>query len=357
MIESLVTEIYIRPVNVLQLVFAFTCLFACLLFWSTRRFRGICLILIIEAALMLFNFSEETRIFQQSWLITPIFTFLHGPAFYLFIKNLVYAQHRWQKPEMLHFMPSFVALPLTDHTQSVLAIGSVSMIIYGLISLRMLVRYQNAIHIMQSNPDALNLRWLIYFMLAFAVVAIQDIVRVNSQPYLDFILRNAWYFIDITLAFTLFLTLIYLGLKQPELFNQLEYYEAHISTPKSEKPDLRNGSPLEHSLFSEIDCIVKNRQLYLQPRLSLLDVAKETGLNVKDISTSINMAASKNFSEYINDLRLTVAVKKLKRMPKEHGTILQVAMESGFNSKSTFNHYFKAQMKMTPGQFIKNPHQ
>ena len=60
-----------------------------------------------------------------------------------------------------------------------------------------------------------------------------------------------------------------------------------------------------------------------------------------------------NFSEYINHYRLE-AFKQLAKDPKNaHLTLIGLTFESGFNSKTVFNTYFKKEMGMTPKEYIK----
>ena len=61
-----------------------------------------------------------------------------------------------------------------------------------------------------------------------------------------------------------------------------------------------------------------------------------------------------NFNKFINQFRL-VHFKQLANDPKNaHLTILGMAYESGFNSKTVFNAYFKKAEGTTPGSWMKN---
>lgn len=347
--ESLIATYSLRPVNILELIFAFSALFGCVLLWANERFRGICLILLLEAALMLFNFSEETGLFKQTYLITPAFSLCTGPMFFLFIKHLVYTRSNWSAKELVHFAPAILALGLTSYTQWILALGTLSLIGYGINSFLYLRRYHIAADTLSSDAQNTRLHWLVYFMVVFAILGLQDMVRINSQPFLDFDFAMTWYFFHQFAVWLTFLALIYLAVKQPEVFDQLETYE-QLFTEK----ETVASSDLDKALFAQIDNVVKDKKLFTQPRLSLLDLANETGLGVKDVSGAINAGANKSFSEYVNTLRVKEVLTILEQEQHATPSLLNAAFMAGFNSKSSFNAVFKSQMQMTPSQFIKS---
>ena len=92
---------------------------------------------------------------------------------------------------------------------------------------------------------------------------------------------------------------------------------------------------------------------YLNPNLSLGDLADQIGIHSNQLSWLINKKFEKNFKEFINDYRVA-AFKDLSIDPKnEHITLIGLAFESGFNSKTAFNTFFKKSTGMTPNQFLK----
>lgn len=348
----LTTSYSLMPVNVLQVLFCFVGVFGSALLWPRARLRGIVLLLGLMSILMAFNFAEETRVFAGHYLVTPALSFATGPAFYLFIRPLVYAEYPWCKRDTLHFLPTLIALPFTGFTQLILALGSISLLLYGTISFRLLLRYSRASAAMRADTDNLSLKWLIGFMLAFAVLSVEDIVRLNSQPHVSFAVRNSWYFFHQLAAFVAFVALILLAARQPDLFSDLGYFETHVAKPPAKQPELTEETGVDRVLFAQLDVKIQEEDLYRQPRLSLLDLSKLTGLNSRDISQAINQGAGKNFAEYINGLRVDAVVAALLDNPDRSPNLLQLATEAGFNSKSSFNGRFKAHTGQTPSAFL-----
>ena len=98
---------------------------------------------------------------------------------------------------------------------------------------------------------------------------------------------------------------------------------------------------------------IANEAPYLNPDLSLRDLATQIDIHTNQLSWLINRKFKKNFKEFINDYRVE-KFKKLASDPNNtHITLIGLAYESGFASKTVFNTFFKKSTGMTPHQFIK----
>ena len=339
--ELFVAEYPLRIVNIVELLMILLAVYGSFLLWNNDRFRGLCLVLTLQGLLMAFNFSEETGLFHQNYLITPIFSLCTGPVFYLFVRHLTYASHEWRWSQTINAIPALIALPFTGYTQTVLAIGTLSLIIYAVLSYRMLTRYHKAAQSFTSDDQVTRLSWLKRFMIVFAVLLVEDMVRINLQPYLDYIFSSTWYLLHQTVVLITFTTLVHLALRQEALFDELEDYDAFIETPEAE---------LNKSLFEQINRMIDDEVMFRQPRLSLADVAEKSGLGIKDVSAAINHGSEMNFSEYINRKRIDYFISN----SGSGASILDLALEAGFNSKSSFNTLFKSYMNTTPSQYLKS---
>lgn len=97
----------------------------------------------------------------------------------------------------------------------------------------------------------------------------------------------------------------------------------------------------------------KEKEPYLNPELSLKFVADALELNTNKVSFLINQAFNSNFNDFVNGYRLKY-FKTIALNPKNaHLTILGLAYDSGFNSKSVFNTFFKKVEGITPSRWIK----
>jgi len=91
-------------------------------------------------------------------------------------------------------------------------------------------------------------------------------------------------------------------------------------------------------------------KLYLDPELSLATLARKVRAPVKAVSQVINEKAGLNFNDFINEFRIRDFCEKIENEPDET-PILEMLLESGFNSKSTFNDVFKKKTGVTPSEY------
>ncbi len=104
-------------------------------------------------------------------------------------------------------------------------------------------------------------------------------------------------------------------------------------------------------LSVKVDIVMRERRPYLEPKLTLPLLSEFTGINPHLLSRVINEKFGKNFFEFVNSYRVE-EFKKLATTDKlKNMTLLALALEAGFNSKSTFNAAFKKIAKQTPREF------
>jgi TolB-like protein/AraC-like DNA-binding protein/Tfp pilus assembly protein PilF len=118
----------------------------------------------------------------------------------------------------------------------------------------------------------------------------------------------------------------------------------------------------EKTLMKESDIITFRNQLlqhmadetpFLNADLSLRSLAKQLNILPNKLSWLLNNCIGKNFNEFINHYRIE-AFKTLAKDPSNaHITIIGLAYDCGFNSKTVFNTYFKKETGLTPKAFLK----
>lgn len=98
------------------------------------------------------------------------------------------------------------------------------------------------------------------------------------------------------------------------------------------------ATPQQASDFAVVERQVRERQLYLDPGLNLLRLARKVGQPSRRVSQAVNVEQGVNVSVWINNLRIEYA-QQLLRDPDQ--TVTGVIYQSGFNTKSSFNREFK----------------
>jgi adenylate cyclase len=99
---------------------------------------------------------------------------------------------------------------------------------------------------------------------------------------------------------------------------------------------------------------VSTKKPYLNPSLSLRDLASQVEIHPNQLSWLLNEYIGKKFNEFINYYRLE-QFKELAGDPENANiSIIGLAYESGFNSKTVFNTFFKKEMGITPLEYLKS---
>ena len=93
---------------------------------------------------------------------------------------------------------------------------------------------------------------------------------------------------------------------------------------------------------------------YRDAGLSLRQLAQQLGLSANQLSLVINEGQGKNFNHFVNHYRVEEFKQLAKDPNRSHLTIVGLAFECGFNSKTVFNTYFKQHTGLTPSAFLKD---
>lgn len=136
-----------------------------------------------------------------------------------------------------------------------------------------------------------------------------------------------------------------IGYRLPQI-PDFNLYSAIEPKPKS---DLNNAK----NLFKKIEAAMDKDQLYLNPALSLLDVAKAIDHPSQKTSQLIKENVGLHFRDYVNAKRIERVKLKLKDPELAHFSVLAIALDSGFNSEASFYRHFKKAMGMSPSKFRK----
>ncbi|WP_299259285.1 helix-turn-helix domain-containing protein [uncultured Aquimarina sp.] len=109
----------------------------------------------------------------------------------------------------------------------------------------------------------------------------------------------------------------------------------------------------DNAYYKELEFLMKEAKLYRNPNLGLDSVASKLKISSNYLSQLVNKLTGKNFADYINTFRVEDAKSKLKSTSFANYTIVSIALESGFNSKSTFYAAFKKVAGISPSVYRK----
>ena len=122
------------------------------------------------------------------------------------------------------------------------------------------------------------------------------------------------------------------------------------SPPEASSPGL---PPELHPWRTRLLALMADEQPWLEPELTLTELAHRLRTNPSVLSRVINSGCGQNFNDFVNTYRVAEAARKLADPRLGHYSLVGVALESGFNSKSTFNRVFKKLRGITPGEIAR----
>jgi AraC-like DNA-binding protein len=110
------------------------------------------------------------------------------------------------------------------------------------------------------------------------------------------------------------------------------------------------GEEEARQIHLQLQLLMKTEKPYQDPDLTLTNLSQKIGVHPNILSQVINSFEKKNFYEYINEYRIE-NFKQLIRSP-ENNTLLSLAFECGFNSKTAFNRNFKKATGLSPSDYM-----
>ena len=318
-------------------------------------------------------------ILGQDWWFFPRDTgLIIGPLVYFYLKSQTNVQFKFQTRDYWHFLSYLIyffyhfLIFLTGKegvdfwVQSVhnrLLIGmweriaeNVSLLVYTVLSLRLYQRYRRWLPTERSDIETIRLGWYQHFLalVVFSVLAatvwflLGLFIPLSYQD--DWILRAIVAFNICYISFNGYIQV------QPHRLtfdtNKLSGSDAasnhpEASTKRAEKPD-----PAEVQIWCKrVEVIMQREKLYLNPELTLSDLAEKLQTNSSWASYVINTGFQKNFNDFVNAFRVVAFQEKVNDPKLSHYTLLALAFECGFNSKSTFNRAVKKATGQLPSTF------
>lgn len=139
----------------------------------------------------------------------------------------------------------------------------------------------------------------------------------------------------------------------PSIKNKHILEPINIAQTTFVNPSLLNEKEIENYL-EQLDQLMKAEQIYLDPAISLRLLAEKLDMQPNKLSWLLNEQIGKNFNEYINAFRLITFKEKALNPNNSNLTLLGLAYESGFNSKTVFNAFFKKMEGVTPKSWVKS---
>ncbi|MBU2972573.1 AraC family transcriptional regulator [Pseudoalteromonas sp. C2R02] len=222
--------------------------------------------------------------------------------------------------------------------------------------IKRLTQYRAHLKNLFASTEAKEVRWISWLLLAVAVVwaATAANIIVNNILFSNEVNATVSGLIILVMTWSVAIW----GLRQKPGFEEIYDADEEIQQiledvpPQSEKYQrsaLNNQNAVK--IAEKIALAMQQDQLYLDASLSLQKLAKHINTSPNYISQTLNETLGANFFDYINQYRINEAKKQLK---ETKNTVLDIAMNVGFNAKSSFYTAFKKEIQQTPSQYRKS---
>ncbi len=299
---------------------------------------------------------------------------LFGPLLYFYTKSVLYSDFRLRWRHAWHtllFWMLFGLLVVVYHVHSTdyqreflqrahtytgaeLIFGNVVILahigLYIFLAYRETFLYQRALRHRFSNVEERSISWLrfmllsnvlLYFFLMFYIGAKYTVW--SGQLTLSAV-------IGLSVVFLLFVSsALFRALMESEVFGAIP--EAESTRPKYAYSDLTKTE--SQASYERLLHLMETERPWLDPNLTLADLAEKFSMPAKTLSQVINESADQHFFDFVNRHRIAAAQALLQDPKNDKMTILEILYEVGFNSKSSFNTAFRKYAGTTPTAYRK----
>ena len=199
-----------------------------------------------------------------------------------------------------------------------------------------------------SSSQRISHSWMFFIVLAFVGMWLVDVtmIALSYTGLATDLLRVSLTILSLVINLAFATILVYRGLKHPNIFTGIEEVSRY-------KPMELSSAQIKRYV-ERIEQIMSTVKPFLEPTLTIHDLAEKMSIPVRHLSRVINEAMHQNFFDFINRYRIEEAKRLMDEPDHKALTILAIAYEAGFNSKSAFNLVFKRVVKMTPSQYRKS---
>lgn len=224
----------------------------------------------------------------------------------------------------------------------------ISMVVFPLAIYRVRL-YQKYLYDHYSTTSGKSLKWLNNFLLlAFATVLGWMVSYIQLR--LGFTMAHEYTFAIVTVSLVMLLFWIgYFIILQYRWFEIVPYTKPNDGED-AQSNRLSAKTDVYHSNLMEL---MRSERLYEDIDLTLDSLSERLEISSGYLSQIINEKEDKSFFEFVNHYRVEAVKEKLLNSAFQHYTLMGMALESGFKSKSTFHSVFKKFTGHTPSNFRK----
>ncbi|MCB0652231.1 MAG: AraC family transcriptional regulator [Saprospiraceae bacterium] len=359
-------------------------IFALLLLWRYYHKRKVTDLLIALILLLMVYHRTAYTIGFMGWYDTFEHTKINyyifslglaaGPLIYLYIRTVLEAPFKFMKKDWWHFLPVglfiLYRLVILAHDASqpdwnqgyegewqsnfhsvyvdpiMYQLQFSSMLLYLAFTIQLFVGYRKKVQQFFSNTYKLELRWIQIFLTVYCFLFVYGAMT----DLIDALITDLSYVHRWWVHFFSAIAVVLFGIKA--YFTDLT--TLHELTFEVGEVVLGKEDHLAKDYSKEkqkLSIFLEKERSYLRPDFTLKDLSRGIGKSIHDTSEIINSGFGCNFNEFVNRYRVEEVKRRLAHPDFDHLSILAIALDSGFNSKASFNRIFKQMTGLSPSAF------
>ncbi len=304
--------------------------------------------------------------------------FALAPTLYLCVDHFVSVGKKFRMNDLWHFIPftlfTLLSLPFLFANDAIkmaelanigqppqapdkilLGLMLLQIGIYWIISFQKLQKHRRNIENISASPADVNLDWLLYLLYVLGGILIIWSLELRYTP----LTANASW---ATPGYLLGICWLgYFALRQKEIYPFTQAESQVIGEIMAQNNS--SLAAIRRPLFAEgtLDLLktqllekMEHEKPYLDCDLSLPGLASQMQLGVHELSQLVNEGFNENFAQFINRYRVEESKRLLLSAKHAHLSMVGIAFEAGFNSKTAFNTAFKKMTGLAPSEFRSN---
>ncbi len=232
---------------------------------------------------------------------------------------------------------------------------AISGLVYFVWNLVLLRKHREKIVDLFSFNELINLKWLDYIVYSYLILfALASFLIFGSIHFQLLPMKSAFALVGILLSLML-LAFGFYGFRQTAIFSNAEMSKTLSPSGISKASYAKSGLDEERikDFAKTLSNHMETESPYLNEDLNLKVLSSECGLQQTHLSQVINQHFKMNFYDFVNRYRVEEAKKRLCSSDFGHLSVLGIAYDCGFKSKSSFNRYFKKYTGVSPSEFKK----
>ena len=319
--------------------------------------------------------------FQQLLLLAPVL--------YFYFKTLLDKSFSFSEIDYIHFLPAALYLIYSiivfltdkvvlkkyyfyedgkdkDFSTWYQIVGLLSLTYYLIQSLQTYNDYKTITYNIVSFADSVMFRWAKRFLIAFLMLIAIRILFFIANPEWDEFGRKFWYYV----CFSVLFYYVSISGYTNSVLSTTSFKDAQINSDADSKYEVDDIVKSENSFSNtilpegkaeipdldiwkeKIEKLMLIDKIYENPELVISDLSSKLGTHSKKISQVINEGFQMNFNDFVNHHRTKALISKIAEGEHNIQTLLSLALECGFNSKSTFNRAFRRSTSLSPKEYI-----